>query len=149
MNQSSEKVQQEVRIAIEDSSNSKLGEFIKKQENIKVIEVENVNKSVKDGDIYLFLDIPEEFELKISSKENANINILYDNSSQESSTAVSIVKAYIDKYSSIVVDSRLKELNIDTCILTPFEINSDTVENESDGYAKLILTMLLPLLLIL
>lgn len=43
-----------------------------------------------------------------------------------------IVKSYIDNYSSIIVESRLKELNIDTDILLPFEI----IESEVEGYAN-------------
>ena len=149
INISDKKIQQEVKITIQDKGSSKLSEYIKKQTNINIANVDNPEESLQKGDIYLYLNIPEKFDDNIQKNNDISIDIIFDNSSRDSLAALSIIQTYIDMYSKGVVSERLNNNGIDSQILKAFETNIKTIEDESEGDARLILSMILPLLLIL
>ena len=150
MNQSKDKVKNNLTIEITDKSNSQLGQFIKNQKNVKIIDSKNYEEDVKSGKALIAIDIPENFEQSVNVKETtSDITLTYDNSSQESQMALSEVTSIIDQYSKTIVAKRLNERKIDTSILTPVNITQKTITKESEGEGKMFLSLLLPLLLVI
>lgn len=142
-------VENNLKITLIDKGNSSLGNFIKSQKNVKVEQSDNLNSDIKNGKIYIAVEIPENFNESIGSERTSSVNITYDNSSTNSETANTIINSIIDAYSKEVVTARLQKRHIDTSVLSPIKINKTTVVNEDEGASKLILSMLLPLILVL
>ena len=147
MNSNSATVNKNLKIAISDKGNSSFGQFVKAQKNVNIIASTNPEQDVKDGKVYLYLEIPENMDESLKSEKVANISITYDNSSQQSSTAGDMINSFMTAYSKEVVASRLKGRNIDTNILTPIIIDTKTVTKADNGIATMILSLMLPLLL--
>jgi len=142
-------VENNLKIALIDKGNSSLGNFVKSQKNVKVEQSDNLNSDIKNGKIYIAVEIPENFNESIGDERTSSVNITYDNSSTNSETANTIINSIIDAYSKEVVTARLQKRHIDTSVLNPIKINKTTVVNEDEGTSKLILSMLLPLILVL
>jgi sodium transport system permease protein len=149
MNNTTKSVENNLKIAIKDEENSSLSQFIKSQKNIKVVDSSNIDEDVKNGNIYLGIEIPKDFDKNIQQEKDINVGITYDNVSQQSSTAMNIVNSYIDEYSKAIVKNRLDKRNINTSILTPVTIQSKTSVKEKESQGKLLISLMLPLLLII
>lgn len=144
-----EDVTKNLKVVVQDNSSSKIGEYLKSQNNIKIIKSENPKKDVKEGNILASIEIPKDFDESIKENKTSNVKIFYDNSSQKSNMAMSTIKSIIDQYSKEVVAKRLKEKNIDIKILTPVNIEKQSLEKEDSGIGKIMLSMMIPLLLLL
>ena len=147
MNKTQNQAQKNIKVSITDKSNSSLGTFLKSQKNIKIVHSDDISKDVKDGKILLAIDIPENFNTNIGSESTAGINITYDNSSEQAGMAFDIINSYIDAFSKQIVAQRLAEKNINTEILNPIKINKNTIEKKDSGEAKMLLSIMLPLIL--
>ncbi|APQ71926.1 sodium ABC transporter [Clostridium botulinum] len=145
----SDKVQNNLKIAIVDQGNSSFSKFIKSHKNVKVMDSKNIDKDIKDGDVYLQIKIPKGFDENISKDSNEKIELKYDNSSNDAMTAVSMIKNYIDEYSKQIVAERLERKDIDQSILTPINIVDNVVGDKDDGFGKIMASMMIPLLLML
>lgn len=143
-------VTENLKIAIDDKGNSSLGEFLKAQENIKIIDSEDINKDVQEGKIYVGLEISEDYENIIKNEKTAEVNIIYDDSNQNSNMAMSMLTSLINEvYTKEVVKARLSTRGIDVSILNPLSIKEKTVAKEKGGMGKMLLDMILPMMLVL
>lgn len=149
MNKSTKQVEESVKVAIRDEDNSSLGEFIKSQKNIKLIKSDDFDKDIKDGKIQVAIEIPKGFQENIGKEALSTIKLTYDNVSQQSSMALSIVKSYVDSYSNGVVAKRLAQRNIDPMLLKPIDIKEVTSVKEESSISTFMLSLMLPLLLVL
>ncbi|WP_035288907.1 ABC transporter permease [Clostridium sp. KNHs214] len=149
MKSNMDSVKKEMNVVIVDKGNSKLGQLIKSQKNIKLKESKDVFNDVKEGKILLGLEIPENFDKNVNEEKKADIIITMDNTSQKSTMAMSEINAIIDQYSKAVVGARLKAKNIDTSILTPVNPVIKSAEKKENGVAKMMLSLLLPMMLIM
>lgn len=150
MNKTEKQAQNNVKIAIADDANSSLGSFLRQQKNVKVIDSKNPIEDIKNGKILLSIEIPKNFEKQINvTEEPLDITLTYDDSSQQSGIAETIISSYIDQYSKQVVAQRLQKRNIDQKILTPVTKVEKTVQKQGQGQGQLMLSLLLPLLLLI
>lgn len=149
VDKTSSDVKNNFKISIQDSGNSSLGKFIKQQQSVKLVSSNDLNGDVKDGKILAGIYIPESFDTDVTTEKNSEVNIIYDNSSQQSEMAVTTLKSYIDAYSKSVISERLSKRGIETKILNPVGIMEKTTEKASNGTAKLMLSLMLPLLLVI
>lgn len=149
INNSTEKVKSNLKIAFGGSENSSIEQNIKRQSDIKVVSSKNIEQDIKDGKILVGVIIPENFDKLILDGKTAEIKIIYDDSSQQSQIAQGIIKDILNKYSKLVVEDRLKSKNIDPNIITPVDIEYKTISKENSGVGMLMLSMILPLLLLI
>ncbi|MBU3209913.1 ABC transporter permease [Clostridium algidicarnis] len=149
ISKTSKSVEDNLKISISDKSNSDMGQFIKDQKGINLIETDSIEEDMKSGKILMALEIPEGFENSISKEEMVDVIVTYDNSSQQSQMALSKVEGYIDVYSKEVVAKRLQLRGIKQELLTPVNLEVKTFEKESEGFSKFMLSLLLPLLLVM
>ncbi len=149
ISKTSKSVEDNLKISISDKSNSDMGQFIKNQKGINLVETASIEEDMKSGKILMALEIPEGFEDSISKEEMVNIIVTYDNSSQQSQMALSKIKGYIDVYSKEIVANRLELRGIKQELLTPINMQVKTFEKESEGFSKFMLSLLLPFLLVM
>lgn len=148
MKKTTQGVEENFKIAIVDEGNSQLGQFVKAQKGVKPQDVSSMEEAIREGKIYAGIEIPKGFDEKISKELLADIKIVYDNSSQQSQMAFSTINSYIDAYSKQVVGERLSRRNIDINILNPIKPEIKTVAKESEGFAKMMLSLLIPLMIV-
>lgn len=150
MNKTTEQVESNLKLAIVDNSgSSSLAQFIKTQNSINLIETTNIEEDLKSGKILAAIEIPKGFEENILTESPASIKLTYDNSSQQSQIAMNKLNAFIDMYSKTVTTQRLTRRNISSDILNPVSISMITVEKESEGMGKFMLSLMLPLMLVI
>ncbi len=138
-----------IKIALKDDGKSKLGEFLRQQKNLQIIEYNGDKTLIEKGEAALALTISKEFDEKIVSEQPAPITLFYDNSGQQSSMAANMINSYIDAFSKQIVAQRLSKKNINPEILTPIKLEEITTTKKEEGLSKLIIAMLIPLLLII
>lgn len=144
-----EDAEKSIIIGIQDESNGSFAEFIKSQKNINIKESNNFEKDVKNGKIDVAINIPKNFEENLQNEKQSELTIIYDNSSQSSSTAFSFINSYIDIYSKEIVKVRLQQRNIDENILTPIVVKEQTSVDTGKGEGILMLSSMLPMFLII
>lgn len=142
-----EKVQSNFKIAVTDEGNSSLGKFLKDQKDLKISDNAS-EEDVKNGKVYASIIISKDFDDAIKKENTGKIKVVFDNSSQQSQIAIGKVNNYINQFNQTVIAERLNKRNINTAILKPTNIETQTVNKENEGMGKLILTLLLPMLLL-
>ncbi len=149
VNKSMKSAQENIKIVLQDKGNSNFAKFISKKENIKVVESQKPEEDVKNGKIALSLEIPEDFEKNINDEKISKLKITYDNSTQSSLTAFSIVNSYIEEYSKSVVQQRLDKRQINTELLNPIVPEVITAVKDKEGQGIFMISLLLPLFLVI
>lgn len=149
MSKTENDLKKETKIAIVESKESNFSKFIKTQEGIKVIESGDLEKDIKEGKIYLAIKMPDNFDENIDKEIVPDIEIIYDNSSQNSLSTYSYIRNYIEMYSKVLVGNRLTNRGIDINILNPIKVIEITTEKEDSGMGKFMLSLMLPLLIVI
>jgi sodium transport system permease protein len=149
MDKSMKQVEENLTVAIVDSGNSSLSQFLHNQETIKLVESTDVEADIKSGKILVALEIPANFDEDIIAEKPADLALLYDNSSQSSQMAFSAVSSMVDAYSKVVIEERLLARDIRGDLLTPVVIDARTTEKEEEGFGKFMLSLMLPLMLVI
>lgn len=142
-------VKKNVVIAYRGDENSSIYKILKSMNNITIDKSGNEDEKLKKGKISIIVDVPKDFDSKISSENKTNINIIYDEDSNKSNMAYSMLKETFDKYSNNIVNNRLKSNGISESVLTPFDIKQSTLSKQSgDSMAQGILNVLPTIIII-
>ncbi|MCI6189525.1 MAG: ABC transporter permease, partial [Clostridium sp.] len=152
MKSSQEDAKKEINIVINGDKDSNLSKLLTSQENIKEKNYDNPKKALKDGDLQLIINIPSNVDEEIESGNSVDLEILIDDQSEKSTIAGSMVESLINDYSKSIVESRLSELNVDSKILNPINIETKSGINEdgtNNSNANTILGMIPALIVIM
>lgn len=152
MKSSQEDAKKEINIVINGDKDSNLSKLLTSQENIKEKNYDNPKKALKDGDLQLIINIPSNVDEEIASGNSVDLEILIDDQSEKSTIAGSMVESLINDYSKSIVESRLSELNVDSKILNPINIETKSGINEdgtNNSNANTILGMIPALIVIM
>jgi len=149
MNSAEIDVDKNTNIVMVDKGNSSLGRVLKNNKTIKLQGYVDGEAAVKDGKALLFIEIPKDFDVNISSGNISDLKIFYDNTSQKSSIALSKVTEIVDILSKQIVTNRLTKRNIDIKILTPITISKTSLQKEGNAQGQIILGMMIPLFVLL
>ncbi len=146
-------VEKEVNIYIDGDTDSTMAKVITSLENIKIPEVDSPTEALKNGDIQLIINIPENFDENIAAGKNDTIDLLIDEESNKSMIASSMVSEIYENYKNTIVEQRLTASNIDPSILKPFEVNVKSgISADSENVntmASMLLTMIPTLIIVL
>lgn len=146
-------VEKEINIYIEGDTDSTMAKVITSLENIKLPSVDSPTDALKNGDIQLIINIPENFDENIASGKNETIDLLIDEESNKSMIASSMINEIYENYKNTIIEERLAESGIDPSILKPFEVNIKSGINadseDVNTMASMLLTMIPTLIVIL
>ncbi len=149
MNRSQVQVENKFTITINGDTNSP---FVKSLiSSLKATIVDgDIEENVSSGKSLIGIVIPDDFDSTINEGKTANLQVYFDDSSQNSITAQSRLYQAIDSYSKDIVKNRLTEKGIDPNIINPIspQIFTATKEKDSNGTGRLMLGIILPLLLV-
>ena len=149
ISKNTKEIEKNFKIAVKDENNSSLYQFLKSQHNVTIVDSSNMTEDIKSGNILVAISIPKDFEQNISREIISNVEVIYDNASQQSTMAQSIINSYIEAYSKSIVSKRLESKNIPPDILTPISVKNITTVKEKDGFGKFMLSLLLPLMIVM
>ena len=152
MKSSQEDAKKEINIVINGDKDSNLAKLLTSQENIKEKDYDNPKKALKDGDLQLIINIPSNVDEEIASGNSVDLEIFIDDQSEKSTIAGSMVESLINDYSKSIIESRLSELNVDSKILRPINIETKSGINEdgtNNSNANTILGMIPALIVIM
>ena len=152
MKSSQEDAKKEINVVINGDKDSNLSKLLTSQENIKEKNYDNPKKALKDGDLQLIINIPSNIDEEIEKGNSIDLEILIDDQSEKSTIAGSMVESLINDYSKSIVESRLSELNVDSKILNPINIETKSGINEdgtNNSNANTILGMIPALIVIM
>ncbi|MGL4740289.1 MAG: ABC transporter permease [Sarcina sp.] len=141
-----------LKIAFVGQQNSAIEQVLKQQPNVEVINTSNPEQALQNQEIYLYVDVPQNFDSTLQSKEGtANLSIYYDNTSQKSQIALATVDGIINQYNQDTVNERLKGLGVKESVLTPINVNSVGigVKSDSEAHALQLVAMLLPMFVLI
>ena len=123
MKSSVEDAKKEIRLVVEGDKESSLVSILKSQENVVIEDsISDTKKALKEGDIQLIVNIPEQFDAAIETGKVENITILMDDESNKSSMAASMIQEVYNEYSKQIVEARLASAGVAKETLTPFNI---------------------------
>ncbi|MBE6053391.1 MAG: ABC transporter permease [Clostridium sartagoforme] len=146
-------VEKEINIYIDGDTDSNMAKVITSLENVKIPEVDSPNEALKNGDIQLIINIPENFDENIASGKNDTIDLLIDEESNKSVIASSMVSEIYENYKNTLVEQRLTAVGVDPSLLKPFDVNVksgiNTDSEEVNVVASMLLTMIPTLIVIL
>ncbi len=146
-------VEKEINIYIDGDTDSNMAKVITSLENVKIPEVESPTEALKNGDIQLIINIPENFDENIAAGKNDTIDLLIDDESNKSMIASSMVSEIYENYKNTIVEQRLIASGVDPSILKPFDVNIKSgisADNEEiNATASMLLTMIPTLIVIL
>lgn len=145
-------VNQGLRIAIIGEQNSSLQNVLEQNANVEIVNTQNPKEALQNEQIYLYIDIPQNFDKTVESKEGtANISIYYDNTSQKSQIALAQVEGIINQYNETEVGGRLNSIGVSNSILTPVNVNTVGVgiKSEKEARALQLVAMLLPMFVLI
>lgn len=142
---------EEYKIAVNDKSNSSIIEYLKAKEdlNISIMEKDEAEEKIKDGEYLVYINIPDKFEESLKNNKSVDVEVMYDNSSQTSNMAYSKVNQYIMELSKEIVAKNLNAKGIDLSILTPISVKENSIVEDEKGAGMMIMSMIIPLFIVL
>lgn len=153
MEQAQNDVEKEINIYIDGDTDSNMAKVITSLENVKLPEVDSPTEALKNGNIQLIINIPENFDESIAAGKNETIDLLIDEESNKSMIASSLVSEIYESYKNTIVEQRLTASGVDPSILNPFEVNIQSGINadseDVNAVASMLLTMIPTLIVIL
>ncbi|MGC5326240.1 ABC transporter permease [Brevibacillus sp. SYSU BS000544] len=116
--------------------------------NAKSITAENPELALQAAEIRAIIEIPQNLESSITSKQSVNIPIWYDPSNQKSEYALGVIEDVIEKYESEIVAKRLTSVGLSTEAIQPLKTQMTSVASE-EKMSGSILATIIPLMLML
>lgn len=145
-------VTSKLNIAIVGEQNTGLENMLKANPNVNIIPVQNPKEALNNEEIYLYIDIPNNFESTVNSQEGSSkIKIYFDNTSQKSSIAMGSIENLINEYNTDVVSKRLKNMDVKESMLKPVTVESMGIGAQNEAAARSIqmISMLLPMFVLI
>lgn len=143
------KVENNFKVAISGGENTQFRRIIENYPKVKITPSSNIEEDVKDGNILVGLEIPDDVDKLLEEEKGTSVKIIFDNTSQQSSMAQGMIEKTIEDYNKQVVSHRLQKRNIDVSILNPVKVEYKTSATDKDSMGKIMLSMLLPLFLVI
>jgi len=126
-----------------------LMETLKKSEKINLIDFkENQEKALETGDIYLLIEIPEDFNVNNSQESPKNIVVQYDSTVQYSQVAKRRVTNLIEDYRQQIIERRLNQLGLNANYIQPIKTQWSDISSEERKTGS-ILGMILPYIIVI
>ncbi|MDD3640768.1 MAG: ABC transporter permease [Atribacterota bacterium] len=124
-------------------------EILKEEEKIQLTGMPvNNQEGLESGEIYLLIEIPDDFNINKNLNGNQSIIIQYDSTSQYSQTARRRIINVLEKYRQQIVQMRLEEVDLSIDYILPF--NEEWMDvSSAERKTGSVLGMLLPYIIVI
>jgi sodium transport system permease protein len=113
------------RVVVQGESNSAMVmEHLKRIPALELVEWADPFLALKNGDIQMIVDIPQDFDNILQIGQTAGLKIYYDRASDHSRTIRHKVMAELDSLKTSLAQERLLTRGVDPDIIHPIEVES-------------------------
>lgn len=116
---------------------------------LRIVDVEDPERALKDGEIAVILAIPPDFARALATESGSlQVDIRYDATDSDSRAAEEKLAALLHAYRQGIVQARLQTRGLSPELLEPFAVRSQNVASQQ-RVSGFLLSFLLPLFLVL
>lgn len=155
INKIEKKLEGDIAVFIDtNQADTDIVNYFKAGAGLNPVELDEPYKALEKGEIKAIISIEEGFQDKINKEIPAQVKIIFDEISNESSMAVPIIEGIINGYSEEVRLERLAHMGIDPTSLQPTIIEREAYipegqESKGGSEALMMLTFMLPFFLMI
>ncbi|WP_226673821.1 ABC transporter permease [Rossellomorea aquimaris] len=132
-------------LAVETSISRELSEIFSGSDNIELVKSDNPRKAVEEGEALAAMIVSTDFLQSIEEGTAAEITLIGDSFSQNSSNLMNAATNALTAYEKEVTSERLRAEGTDLSIIQPFTIKQQEVSD--DEGSMFLLSFLVPLIL--
>jgi len=148
-----EVIEKATPVAIETNEEADVVKFLREHPGLKIVEPENARESLIEGEIRAIIVISDSFQEDIENQVTANIKVLFDEVSNDSSVSAGKVRSIVGEYSEKVRFKRLTALGINPEILQPILVTREAYipegAEEQGAESMFMLSFMLPMFLLM
>lgn len=148
-----EVIEKATPVAIETNEEADVVKFLREHPGLKIVEPENARESLIEGEIRAIIVISDSFQEDIENQVTANIKVLFDEVSNDSSASAGKVRSIVGEYSEKVRFKRLTALGINPEILQPTLVTREAYipegAEEQGAESMFMLSFMLPMFLLM
>lgn len=148
-----EVIEKATPVAIETNEEADVVKFLREHPGLKIVEPENARESLIEGEIRAIIVISDSFQEDIENQVTANIKVLFDEVSNDSSVSAGKVRSIVGEYSEKVRFKRLTALGINPEILQPTLVTREAYipegAEEQGAESMFMLSFMLPMFLLM
>ncbi|MDH2453765.1 MULTISPECIES: ABC transporter permease [Priestia] len=135
-------------VAVTKNSDASVIDWLKNDDNIKVIESKNPLSAVEQGKALAALKIPGDFSSEMRNMKSPEVTVYIDSSSMNSGATADYIQNILNKHREAIVNERLDQLNVNSQTIAPFNVVEKGVSKEDDGSLTMI-AMFAPMIIIM
>ncbi|MCM3771860.1 ABC transporter permease [Priestia aryabhattai] len=135
-------------VAVKKGSDTSVIDWLKNDDNIKVVESENPLNTVEEGKALAALKVPDNFSSAVLNMKSPEVTVYTDSGSMNSGTTAEYIQNILNKHREAIVNERLGQLNINSQTIAPFNVIEKGVSKEDDGSLTMI-AMFAPMIIIM
>lgn len=135
------------KLAVSNAMTAEVEEIFTGFENIELVESSNPQETVENGDAQAAILFSEGFKEQIETGEMANVTIIGNSFSQNSSNLMNMANSALAAFEKNIISARLQAEGTDPSLTQPFSIEQKEFTDEDP--ALNLLGMLIPLILAL
>jgi len=137
-------------ISIKGRENApELSEMLENNKKINLVSYTvDSKKKLKDEEIHLLMEIPDDFNLNIEQNNNQLINIQYDSTVQSSLVAKKRLEEAIENYKQQIIEERLKKVGLNISYIQPIKEEYRDISPDEKRIGSM-LSMILPYIIII
>ncbi|MDX8343538.1 ABC transporter permease [Rossellomorea sp. YZS02] len=132
-------------LAVDTSISRELSEIFSGFENIELVKSDNPRKAVEEGEALAAMIVSTDFIQSIDEGTEAEITLIGDSFSQNSSNLMNAATNALTAYEKEVTSERLRAEGTDLAIIQPFTIKQQEVSDDEGSI--FLLSFLVPLIL--
>jgi sodium transport system permease protein len=115
---------------------------------VRILQPENPHDALKRGELRAVIHVPADFEEQLEHWQTAELTVSYDSTNQKSVYARQLIEEAIERYSSEVVNQRLKQVRLSEQAIEPVAVSFENVASEEKLTGGM-LAGIIPLVLVL
>lgn len=145
-------------VAVNEKLPSEMNQMIKEVKNIKLETFDDPQQAVKDGEVNAYLELPKDADKMLQHQKSFAIKVHGYLTDEGSTIAVQMLQSLLEQYQNQLVEKRLKDDQINTSLIHPFEVQSvdmevggegeEGEEGGGGGTTAMLLSILLPMILV-
>ncbi|MBX9987691.1 MULTISPECIES: ABC transporter permease [Priestia] len=135
-------------VAVKKDSDTSVIDWLKNDDNIKVVESENPLNTVEEGKALVALNVPSNFSSAVLNMKSPEVTVYTDSGSMNSGATAEYIQNILNKHREAIVNERLGQLNINSQTIDPFNVIEKGVSKEDDGSLTMI-AMFAPMIIIM
>lgn len=135
-------------VAVTKDSDASVIDWLKNDDNIKVIESRNPLSAVEQGKALAALKLPDDFSSEVRKMKSPEVTVYTDSASMNSGATAEYIQNILNKHREAIVSERLDQLNVNSQTIAPFNVVEKGVSKEDDGSLTMI-AMFAPMIIIM